>query len=433
MKSHFITNIKARFILDSRGNPTIEVDVILNNGILGRAAVPSGASTGVYEALELRDSTSSKFLGKGVLQAIKNINTKIKPLLINQPIADIKAIDAIMIAADGTSNKRNLGANSILGVSLAALHAGAMSMQQPLFQYINQLYGYPMKMPIPMMNILNGGSHADNKVDIQEFMIMPMRAKTFQESLRIGSEIFHRLKQILKEKKMTTAVGDEGGFAPDLKSNEDALILLSQAISESGYQVGKDIKFALDVAASELYNSTTAKYELKSEKLILSSEEMIEYYIRLCEKYPIISIEDGLDENDWTGWSQLTQKIPNNVQIVGDDLTVTNPIKLQKAIQNKAMNAILIKLNQIGSFTETMSTILLAQKEHLGTIISHRSGETEDTFIADLVVGTNSGQIKTGSLCRTDRIAKYNQLLRIEEHLGSASIYLGKKAFYNLT
>ncbi len=417
MKSHFITNIKARFILDSRGNPTIEVDVTLNNGILGRAAVPSGASTGVYEALELRDSTSSKFLGKGVLQAIKNINTKIKPLLINQPIADIKAIDAIMIAADGTPNKRNLGANSILGVSLAALHAGAMSMQQPLFQYINQLYGYPMKMPVPMMNILNGGSHADNKVDIQEFMIMPMRAKTFQESLRIGSEIFHRLKQILKEKKMITAVGDEGGFAPDLKSNEDALILLSQAISESGYRVGKDIKFALDVAASELYNSTTSKYELKSEKLILSSEEMIEYYIRLCEKYPIISIEDGLDENDWRGWSQLTQKIPKNVQIVGDDLTVTNPIKLQKAIHKKAMNAILIKLNQIGTFSETMDTIELAKNNNLGIIISHRSGETEDTTIADLSVAVGSGQIKTGSLCRTDRTCKYNQLLRIEELL----------------
>jgi len=417
LKTPFITNIKARFILDSRGNPTIEVDVILNNGVIGRSAVPSGASTGIYEALELRDSSSSKFLGKGVLQAIKNVDQKIKPLLVNKPIKNIKEIDTIMIEADGTSNKRNLGANSILGVSLAAVHAGAISAQQPLFQYINNLFNYKMRMPIPMMNILNGGSHADNRVDIQEFMIMPIKAKTFKSALRIGSEIFHRLKKILKEKNLITAVGDEGGFAPDLQSNEEALILLSEAIHESGYKVGEDIKFALDVAASELYNSTTSKYELKSENLELTSLEMIEYYSRLCSKYPIISIEDGLDENDWEGWSKLTHKIPKGVQIVGDDLTVTNPMKLKKAIDKKAITAILIKLNQIGTFSETMETIELAKKNNLGVIISHRSGETEDTTIADLSVAIGSGQIKTGSLCRTDRTCKYNQLLRIEELL----------------
>ena len=411
-----IKNIIPRQILDSRGNPTIEVDVILNNGILGRAAVPSGASTGVYEALELRDMGTS-YMGKGVQNAIDNIHNKIKPILINCGINDIKKIDELMLNEDGSNNKSNLGANSILGVSLACLKAGANVNQLPLFRYINELYPNQLKMPIPMMNILNGGSHADNLLDIQEFMIYPDGFSSFEDSLRAGTEIFHNLKKILKKNKYNTNIGDEGGFAPSLKSNQEALDLIMEAIQIAGYKPKEEINLALDVAASEMYNKETQLYKLKAENKEYTNQEMIDYYSHLTKEYPIVSIEDGLDENDWRGWSQLTEKIGDNVQIVGDDLTVTNYNRLKKAIELNAINAILIKLNQIGSFTETMDTIKLAQENNLGIIISHRSGETEDTTIADLAVATGVGQIKTGSLCRTDRTAKYNQLLRIETQL----------------
>ena len=416
MNSATIQNIIARYILDSRGNPTVEVDVILSNGILGRAAVPSGASTGVYEALELRDMGTS-YMGKGVQNAIDNIHNKIKPILINCCINDIKKIDELMLNEDGSDNKSNLGANSILGVSLACLKAGANANQLPLFRYINELYPNQFKMPIPMMNILNGGSHADNLLDIQEFMIYPDGFSSFEESLQAGTEIFHNLKKILKKNKYNTNIGDEGGFAPSLKSNQEALDLIMEAIQIAGYKPEEEINLALDVAASEMYNKETQLYKLKAENKEYSNQEMIDYYSHLAKEYPIVSIEDGLDENDWKGWSQLTEKIGDNVQIVGDDLTVTNYNRLKKAIELNAINAILIKLNQIGSFTETMDTIKLAQENNLGIIISHRSGETEDTTIADLAVATGVGQIKTGSLCRTDRTAKYNQLLRIEEQL----------------
>ena len=416
MNSATIQNIIARYILDSRGNPTVEVDVILSNGILGRAAVPSGASTGVYEALELRDMGTS-YMGKGVQNAIDNIHNKIKPILINCGINDIKKIDELMLNEDGSNNKSNLGANSILGVSLACLKAGANANQLPLFRYINELYPNQFKMPIPMMNILNGGSHADNLLDIQEFMIYPDGFSSFEDSLQAGTEIFHNLKKILKINKYNTNIGDEGGFAPSLKSNQEALDLIMEAIQIAGYKPEEEINLALDVAASEMYNKETQLYKLKAENKEYGNQEMIDYYSNLAKEYPIVSIEDGLDENDWKGWSQLTEKIGDNVQIVGDDLTVTNYNRLKKAIELNAINAILIKLNQIGSFTETMDTIKLAQENNLGIIISHRSGETEDTTIADLAVATGVGQIKSGSLCRTDRTAKYNQLLRIEEQL----------------
>ena len=416
MNSATIQNIIARYILDSRGNPTVEVDVILSNGILGRAAVPSGASTGVYEALELRDMGTS-YMGKGVQNAIDNIHNKIKPILINCRINDIKKIDELMLNEDGSNNKSNLGANSILGVSLACLKAGANANQLPLFRYINELYPNQFKMPIPMMNILNGGSHADNLLDIQEFMIYPDGFSSFEDSLQAGTEIFHNLKKILKKNKYNTNIGDEGGFAPSLKSNQEALDLIMEAIQIAGYKPEEEINLALDVAASEMYNKETQLYKLKAENKEYSNQEMINYYSHLTKEYPIVSIEDGLDENDWKGWSQLTKKLGNNVQIVGDDLTVTNYNRLKRAIELNAINAILIKLNQIGSFTETMDTIKLAQDNNLGIIISHRSGETEDTTIADLAVATGVGQIKTGSLCRTDRTAKYNQLLRIETQL----------------
>ena len=416
MNSATIQNIIARYILDSRGNPTVEVDVILSNGILGRAAVPSGASTGVYEALELRDMGTS-YMGKGVQNAIDNIHNKIKPILINCSISDIKKIDELMLNEDGSYNKSNLGANSILGVSLACLKAGANANQLPLFRYINELYPNQFKMPIPMMNILNGGSHADNLLDIQEFMIYPDGFSSFEDSLQAGTEIFHNLKKILKKNKYNTNIGDEGGFAPSLKSNQEALDLIMEAIQIAGYKPEEEINLALDVAASEMYNKETQLYKLKAENKEYSNQEMIDYYSHLTKEYPIVSIEDGLDENDWKGWSQLTKKLGDNVQIVGDDLTVTNYNRLKRAIELNAINAILIKLNQIGSFTETMDTIKLAQENNLGIIISHRSGETEDTTIADLAVATGVGQIKTGSLCRTDRTAKYNQLLRIETQL----------------
>ncbi|MAJ45114.1 MAG: phosphopyruvate hydratase [Candidatus Marinimicrobia bacterium] len=427
-----IQNINARQILDSRGNPTIEVDITLSSGTVGRAAVPSGASTGKYEAHELRDG-GSKYLGKGVLNAIWNIKNKIVPEVVGMNASDQNKIDKIMFEIDGTENKSNIGANAILGVSLASAHAMANHNKQSLFEYLNILYGGSFLMPVPMMNIINGGQHADNKVDIQEFMIFPFGAESFSHSLRMGAEIFHNLKSVLKSKGLNTAVGDEGGFAPDLKSNEEAIEIIIEAVEKSQYKMGSDIYLALDVAASELFNSNTQKYHLESEGESYNSDEMINYLINLSNKYPIISIEDGLDENDWNGWKKLTEKIGNKVQIVGDDLTVTNPKKLIKSIEQDSMNAVLIKLNQIGSLSETMETIKMATNAGFGSIISHRSGETEDTTIADLSVASGVGQIKTGSLSRTDRVAKYNQLLRIEEKLGNnASFSDMKKLGFNL-
>ena len=423
MKNCTIKDIKSRYIIDSRGNPTVEADVYLSNGIFGRAAVPSGASTGDKEALELRDKDVI-WCGKGVNQAINNINDYIKPNLIGMDCSDIQLIDNKMIEIDGTDNKSKLGANAILAVSLANIQAGANYYNRSLFQYIREyllntgIAKYQnYKLPIPMMNILNGGSHADNNVDIQEFMIMPVKFTKYSDALRAGTEIFHSLKVLLKKKGYNTAIGDEGGFAPNLKSNEEALEIILQSIEDSGYTPGKNIYLALDVAASEFYNAKLKKYIIDSKKI--SALQLIEYYKMLCEKYPIISIEDGLDQNDWNSWKILSETLGDKIQIVGDDLTVTNPVLLQKSIDEKAMNAILIKLNQIGTFSETITAIFKAKANNFNNIISHRSGETENTFIADLAVACNAGQIKTGSLCRTDRTAKYNQLLRIEEELGT--------------
>ena len=423
MKNCTIKDIKSRYIIDSRGNPTVEADVYLSNGIFGRAAVPSGASTGDKEALELRDKDVI-WCGQGVNQAINNINDYIKPNLIGMDCSDIQLIDNKMIEIDGTDNKSKLGANAILAVSLANIQAGANYYNRSLFQYIREyllntgIAKYQnYKLPIPMMNILNGGSHADNNVDIQEFMIMPVKFTKYSDALRAGTEIFHSLKVLLKKKGYNTAIGDEGGFAPNLKSNEEALEIILKSIEDSGYIPGKNIYLALDVAASEFYNAKLKKYTIDSKKI--SALQLIEYYKMLCEKYPIISIEDGLDQNDWNSWKILSELLGNKIQIVGDDLTVTNPILLQKSIDEKAMNAILIKLNQIGTFSETITAIFKAKANNFNNIISHRSGETENTFIADLAVACNAGQIKTGSLCRTDRTAKYNQLLRIEEELGT--------------
>ncbi len=423
MKNCTIKDIKSRYIIDSRGNPTVEADVYLSNGIFGRAAVPSGASTGDKEALELRDKDVI-WCGKGVNQAINNINDYIKPNLIGMDCSDIQLIDNKMIEIDGTDNKSKLGANAILAVSLANIQAGANYYNRSLFQYIREyllntgIANYQnYKLPVPMMNILNGGSHADNNVDIQEFMIMPVKFTKYSDALRAGTEIFHSLKVLLKKKGYNTAIGDEGGFAPNLKSNEEALEIILQSIEDSGYTPGKNIYLALDVAASEFYNAKLKKYIIDSKKI--SALQLIEYYKMLCEKYPIISIEDGLDQNDWNSWKILSETLGDKIQIVGDDLTVTNPVLLQKSIDEKAMNAILIKLNQIGTFSETITAIFKAKANNFNNIISHRSGETENTFIADLAVACNAGQIKTGSLCRTDRTAKYNQLLRIEEELGT--------------
>ena len=410
-----IKDIQARYILDSRGNPTVEADVILSNGIIGRSSVPSGASTGDKEALELRDH-DMHWCGQGVEKAINNIHKYIKPSLLGKRINNIQNIDSTMIEIDDTQNKSKLGANAMLAVSLASVNAGAQSNHMSLYCYIGQHANTKQyTMPMPMMNILNGGSHADNTVDIQEFMIMPINFDSYHKALRAGVEIFHSLKKILKNKKYSTAIGDEGGFAPNLNSNEEALECILDAIQVAGYKPEVDILLALDVAASEFYDKNSNIYYLESENKRLNASELIMYYKKLCSDYPIISIEDGLDQNDWESWSSLNKLLGNKIQIVGDDLTVTNQVLLQKAIESKAMNAILIKLNQIGTFTETLQTIQLAQKNDLGTIISHRSGETESSFIADLAVATNSGQIKTGSLCRTDRTIKYNQLLRIEE------------------
>ena len=404
-----IKNVKAREILDSRGNPTVEVDVILENGIMGRAAVPSGASTGSREALEMRDG-GSRYLGKGVLNAVGNVNTLIRDLVVGMDVEDQKAIDMAMINLDGTKNKSKLGANAILGVSMASLKAAALNAGKPLYRYI----GEGNTLPRPMMNIINGGAHADNSLDFQEYMIIPM-GKSFKEIMRVASEVFHTLKSILKERGLATSVGDEGGFAPNLSSNEEGFKLIMEAITKAGYTPGVDVNMAIDVAASEFFKD--GKYVLKGENRSLTTDELINYYDELTTKYPIISIEDAVDENDWEGFTKITEKLGNRIQLVGDDLFVTNKECLQKGIELHAGNAILLKVNQIGTITETLETIELARAYNYKTIISHRSGETEDTTIAHLAVGLNLGQIKTGSISRTDRICKYNELLRIEEEL----------------
>ena len=427
MTSPKISELKAREILDSRGNPTLEVEVLLSTHHIGRAAVPSGASTGEYEAVELRDGDPKRYLGKGVKQAVENVRGGISKVLLGMDPFDQQKIDQKLIELDGTENKQRLGANAILGASLAVAHAAAKQKGQWLYEYIGHLVGIsPQVLPTPMMNILNGGQHADNNVDFQEFMILPVSAPSFAEALRMGAEVFHSLKKVLAKNGYATSVGDEGGFAPNLKSNREAVDLICQSVEKAGYQPGKDIQLALDVASSEFYKNQ--KYTLQGDgDKILSSKELIQLYAEWVKNYPIVSIEDGLDQNDWEGWKEITQVLGNKVQLVGDDLFVTNPKRLNRGIEEKVGNAILIKLNQIGTLSETLECIQLAKKHHFGTIISHRSGETEDTTIADLAVGTNAGQIKTGSLSRTDRIAKYNQLLRIEEHLGKQARYLGGK------
>lgn len=427
---YYIDDVMAREVLDSRGNPTVEVEVVLNDGTMGRAIVPSGASTGVHEAVELRDGDKSRYLGKGTLQAVENVNTIIADEIIGLNPFDQVGLDRLMIELDGTPNKGKLGANAILGVSMAVAHAAAEALGLPLFKYLGGVNG--KVLPTPMMNILNGGSHADNTVDIQEFMIMPVGAPTFREALRMGAEVFHSLKAVLKEMGMNTAVGDEGGFAPDLATNEDAIAAIIKAIENAGYRPGEDVKIALDAAASEFYDAEKNVYNLTGEGVTRTSAEMVDYYEMLCDKYPIISIEDGLAEDDWDGWKILTDRLGNKVQLVGDDLFVTNTERLAEGIEKGIANSILIKVNQIGTLTETFDAIEMAKKAGYTAVVSHRSGETEDVTIADIVVGLNAGQIKTGSLSRTDRIAKYNQLLRIEEMLEGTAEYAGKDAFYNL-
>ena len=425
-----IQDIRAREILDSRGNPTIEADVILADGSMGRAAAPSGASTGSREALELRDGDKSRYLGKGVIKAVSNVNSQIRSALIENDATDQQAIDNRLIELDGTENKDNLGANAMLAVSLATAKAAAISQNIPLHQYIANLRGQTsLTMPVPMMNILNGGEHADNTVDIQEFMIEPTGFSSFSEALRAGVEIFHSLKSVLKAQGLNTAVGDEGGFAPNLRSNEEAITVILQAIEQTGYKAGKDIHLALDCAASEFYKN--GQYILAGEgNKTFDSQGFSDYLVRLTEQYPIISIEDGLDESDWEGWAYLTSQLGDKVQLVGDDLFVTNPAILQEGIDKNVANAILIKFNQIGTLSETLDAIYLAKKNGYATVISHRSGETEDSTIADLAVGTAAGQIKTGSLCRSDRVAKYNQLLRIEQQVRAS--YRGREEFIGL-
>lgn len=425
-----IIDIYAREILDSRGNPTVEVDVILETGEFGRAAVPSGASTGAFEAVELRDGDKSRYLGKGVLDAVKNVNEIIAPEIIGMDAKNQVAIDKTMLELDGTDNKAKLGANAILGVSIAVAKAAAEASEQSLYEYL----GGPnaKTLPVPMMNIMNGGAHADNNVDIQEFMVMPVGATSFSEGLRWGAEIYHSLKSVLKSKKMATGVGDEGGFAPNLPTNEDALKSIMEAIEKAGYKPGEQIKLALDVAANELYDEKTGKYTLSSEGKSYTGEEMIAYYENLVEKYPIISIEDGLAEEDWKTWNKMVSAMGHKIQIVGDDLFVTNTKRLSKGIAEHSANAILIKLNQIGTITETLDAIEMAKRAGFTAVVSHRSGETADSTIADLAVALNAGQIKTGAPARIDRVEKYNQLLRIEELLGEDGIYAGQNAFYNL-
>ncbi|MEQ2129324.1 phosphopyruvate hydratase [Caldanaerobacter subterraneus KAk] len=424
-----IIDIYAREILDSRGNPTIEVEVELDSGAVGRAAVPSGASTGAFEAIELRDGDKSRYLGKGVLKAVQNVNDIIAPELIGMEAQDQVAIDKAMIELDGTPNKSKLGANAILGVSLAVAKAAAEELGLPLYQYLGGVNA--KTLPVPMMNILNGGKHADNNVDIQEFMIMPVGAPNFKEALRMCSEVYHSLKNVLYSKGLSTTVGDEGGFAPNLTSNEEAIKVILEAIEKAGYVPGEDIALALDPAATEMYKED-GKYHFEGEGIVRTSEEMIEFWEQLVSKYPIVSIEDGLAEEDWNGWKLLTERLGKKVQLVGDDLFVTNTERLSRGINMGVANSILIKLNQIGTLTETLDAIEMAKRAGYTTIVSHRSGETEDTTIADLVVAVNAGQIKTGAPARTDRVAKYNQLLRIEEALGSVAQYPGKNAFYNI-
>jgi enolase len=420
-----IIDVHAREIIDSRGNPTVEVDVVLESGAYGRAAVPSGASTGQREALELRDK-DRRYAGKGVQKAVKNVNEKIAPKVIGIEADEQVYIDNLMISLDGTKNKGRLGANAILGVSLAVAKAAAMECELSLYRYIGGTSA--CELPVPMMNILNGGAHADNNLDIQEFMIMPAGAPSFSEALRMGAEIFHSLKGLLKSKGLSTSVGDEGGFAPNLKSNEEALALIIEAIKKAGYKAGKDVLLALDVASSELYSNGKYRFEGKN----VSPEFMIDFYEKLADKYPVISIEDGLSENDWKGWEAMTKRIGKRVQLVGDDIFVTNKEILAKGIEKAIGNSILIKLNQIGSLTETLDAVEMAKRAGYTAVVSHRSGETEDTTIADLAVAMNTGQIKTGSMSRTDRIAKYNRLLRIEEELGDTARYRGRDVFYNL-
>ena len=424
-----IVDIKGREVLDSRGNPTVEADVLLDNGIIGSACAPSGASTGSREALELRDGDKSRYLGKGVLKAVANINGPIRDLLLGKDPLDQKALDHAMIKLDGTENKGSLGANAILAVSLAAAKAAAQDQDLPLYAHIANLNGTPgvYSMPVPMMNIINGGEHADNNVDIQEFMVQPVGAKSFSEGLRMGTEIFHHLKAVLKARGLSTAVGDEGGFAPNLASNEDALKVISEAVANAGYKLGTDVTLALDCAASEFYED--GKYNLSGEGQVFNSEGFAEYLKGLTQRYPIISIEDGLDESDWDGWKILTDKIGEKIQLVGDDLFVTNTKILKEGIDKKIANSILIKFNQIGTLTETLEAIQMAKAAGYTAVISHRSGETEDSTIADLAVGTSAGQIKTGSLCRSDRVSKYNQVLRIEEQLAGKAKYNGRGEF----
>ena len=427
-----IINIVAREILDSRGNPTVEADVFLKSGVMGRGCAPSGASTGTREALELRDGDKSRYLGKGVKTAVANIDGPIKAALLGKSAYKQAEVDQIMIDLDGTESKSKLGANAILAVSLAVARAAAADKKIPLYQHIADLNGTPgvYSMPVPMMNIINGGEHADNNVDIQEFMVQPVGAKTFAEALRMGAEIFHQLKKELHSQGLNTAVGDEGGFAPDLKSNEEALTVISKAVAAAGYELNKDITLALDCAASEFYHD--GKYKLTGEGKEFTSYEFNDFLAGLADKFPIISIEDGLDESDWDGWKDLTNKIGDKVQLVGDDLFVTNTKIFKEGIDKGIANSILIKINQIGTLTETFEAIEMAKRAGYTAVISHRSGETEDSTIADIAVGLNAGQIKTGSMSRSDRMAKYNQLLRIEEDLGEVAVYPGRSAFYNL-
>ena len=424
----YIAKIIGRQILDSRGNPTVEVDVITTSGILGRAAVPSGASTGIHEAVELRDGDNSAYLGKGVLKAVANVNSIIDEALRGFDVCDQKAIDTKLIELDGSDNKSNIGANAILGTSLACAKAAADESGLGLFKYVGGVGA--VTMPVPMMNILNGGSHADNKIDIQEFMVMPFGAESFSEGLRWGTEIFHHLKNVLKSRGMSTNVGDEGGFAPNLGSNEEAIQVVIEAIEKAGYKAGEDVYIALDAASSEFYNEDTQKYVFESTGEQMSSEEMVNFWVDWCEKYPIVSIEDGLAEDDWMGWKLATEKLGHKVQLVGDDLFVTNTKRLARGIEESTANSILIKVNQIGTLTETIEAVQMATRNGYTSVMSHRSGETEDNTIADLAVALNCGQIKTGSASRSDRMAKYNQLLRIEEELGQTAIYPGKTFKY---
>lgn len=423
-----IVSVEAREVLDSRGNPTVEVDVETIMGAVGSAMVPSGASTGAYEAVELRDGDSQRYLGKGVRKAVENVNNIIAPELIGLDAASQVEIDKLMINLDGTKNKSNLGANAILGTSMAVSRAAAISMELPLYQYLGGVNS--RDLPVPMLNILNGGEHADNNVDLQEFMIMPVGAGDFKEALRMGAEVFHALKKVLNEKGLATSVGDEGGFAPDLKSNKEALDMLLKAVEKAGYRCGEEIKFAIDAAAAELYSD--GKYHLKGEGKTMDSEEMMEFYRDLVDNYPIISLEDPLDEDDWEGWRKLTEELGHKAQLVGDDLFATNTERLQKGIDMGVGNSILVKLNQIGTVTETLEAVEMAKKASYTAVISHRSGETDDAFIADLAVATGAGQIKTGAPSRMDRVAKYNQLLRIDESLSEYSKFTGSKAFFNL-